>query len=250
MATNLLITLFLCGDVMTGRGIDQILPHSVNPVLYESHVRDARDYVALAERVSGPIPRPVDYDYIWGDALDELKRVAPDVRIINLETAVTTHDRPWPQKPINYRMHPANVPALTAAGIDVCVLANNHTLDWMQDGLLETLDALTGAGMRFAGAGRTAGEASAPAIVDLGSKGRVVVFGLGHPSAGVFREWNAEADRPGVHVAHGRFGNTTAKLQETIASIRKPGDVVVVSIHWGGNWGYTVPREMTGSRIG
>lgn len=29
------VTLFLCGDVMTGRGIDQILPHPSAPQLYE-----------------------------------------------------------------------------------------------------------------------------------------------------------------------------------------------------------------------
>ncbi len=68
-----LICLFLGGDVMTGRGIDQVLPHPGNPVLYESYVRDAREYVRLAERLNGPIPRPVDDAYIWGDALDELR---------------------------------------------------------------------------------------------------------------------------------------------------------------------------------
>src|SRR5262249_45465902 len=77
------IRVFLCGDVMTGRGIDQILPYPVSPVLYESSVRDARDYVRLAERVSGPIPRPVDVGYIWGDALAELERAGTEVRIIN-----------------------------------------------------------------------------------------------------------------------------------------------------------------------
>ena len=45
--------LFLCGDVMTGRGIDQALPNPVNPVLYEPCVRDAREYVALAEKAHG-----------------------------------------------------------------------------------------------------------------------------------------------------------------------------------------------------
>ena len=42
-----LVTLFLCGDVMTGRGVDQILMCPGAPELHESHVRDARDYVAL-----------------------------------------------------------------------------------------------------------------------------------------------------------------------------------------------------------
>lgn len=54
---------------MTGRGIDQALPHPVDPVLYEPYVRDAREYFALAEKANGPIPRPLNFDYIWGDAL-------------------------------------------------------------------------------------------------------------------------------------------------------------------------------------
>ena len=84
------VTLFLCGDVMTGRGIDQILPQPSAPHLHEPYVRSALEYVRLAERASGPIARPVDFAYVWGDALDEFERVRPDARVVNLETAVTT----------------------------------------------------------------------------------------------------------------------------------------------------------------
>jgi poly-gamma-glutamate capsule biosynthesis protein CapA/YwtB (metallophosphatase superfamily) len=42
------VRVFLCGDVMLGRGVDQILPHPGNPALRERHLRDARAYVALA----------------------------------------------------------------------------------------------------------------------------------------------------------------------------------------------------------
>jgi poly-gamma-glutamate capsule biosynthesis protein CapA/YwtB (metallophosphatase superfamily) len=92
------ICLFLSGDVMTGRGIDRVLPHPADPVLYEPFVRDARDYVQLAESVHGPIPRPVDSAYIWGDALRELQRAEADARIVNLETSVTCGEGPWPGK--------------------------------------------------------------------------------------------------------------------------------------------------------
>ena len=74
---------------MTGRGIDQVLPYPGAPHIYESHMKSAAEYVTLAERKNGPIPKPVDFSYIWGDALDELDRMAPDARVINLETAVT-----------------------------------------------------------------------------------------------------------------------------------------------------------------
>ena len=62
------VTLMLCGDVMLGRGIDQVLPHPSAPALYEPHVRSALDYVDLAERANGPIPRPVPFVYPWGGA--------------------------------------------------------------------------------------------------------------------------------------------------------------------------------------
>ncbi len=55
----------------------------------ESWVRDARDYVRFAERANGVIPAPVDMAYVWGDALAEMDRLAPEARIVNLETAVT-----------------------------------------------------------------------------------------------------------------------------------------------------------------
>ena len=70
---------------MTGRGIDQVLSHSVDSILYEPYVRDAHDYVELAEKAHGPIPRPVNVDYIWGEALQELERASVDLRIINLD---------------------------------------------------------------------------------------------------------------------------------------------------------------------
>ena len=75
-------TLFLCGDVMTGRGIDQILPYPCDPTLHEPSIVDATDYVRLAERQSGQILRPVSFVSIWGEALAVLDEISPAVRII------------------------------------------------------------------------------------------------------------------------------------------------------------------------
>jgi hypothetical protein len=86
------VTLFLGGDVMTGRGIDQISPHPSQPDFFEPYVRSAVEYAELAERTSGRIASPVAFDYVWGDALDGLDRVRPNARIVNLETAVMTSD--------------------------------------------------------------------------------------------------------------------------------------------------------------
>lgn len=185
------ITIFLGGDVMIGRGIDHVLPHPSDPRLYESYMKTARGYVDLAIKANGPIPAPVGFAYIWGDALEAFARMAPDVRIINLETAVTTSDTYWPGKGIHYRVHPANIPCLTAAHIDCCVLSNNHVLDWGYAGLAETLDTLRNVQVQTAGAGRTLAAAAAPAVLDVAGKGRVLVWAFGAESSGIPQSWAA-----------------------------------------------------------
>jgi len=234
------VTLFLCGDVMTGRGIDQILPHPSKPQLFEAYMHSAAGYVELAERAAGPIAKPVEFAYIWGDALAELERVRPDARIVNLETAVTAAEDAQPGKGIHYRMHPANVPCLTAAGIDCCVLANNHVLDWGSGGLIETLEVLRAAGMRTAGAGRDDAEAGAPAIIELPGAGRVLVFAFGMRSSGVPRGWAAARDRPGVNFLSDLTAQTADAIARQVGAARRAGDLVVASIHWGANWDFGI----------
>jgi len=173
------ITLFMCGDVMTGRGIDQVLPHPSNPLIYEPYMRSAKGYVELAEKANGPILQPVDFSYIWGDALEEFERVLPDLRMINLETSVTKSDDYRKGKGINYRMNPENIHCIAAAKIDCCSLANNHVLDWGYKGLIETLETLKKANVKGAGAGQNLMEAETPAVMDVQGKGRVVVFSFG-----------------------------------------------------------------------
>lgn len=236
------ITLFLCGDVMLGRGIDQVLPHPSEPRLYEPYAESALDYVRLAEEAHGPIPRPVGFDYVWGDALAEIERRRPHHRIGNLETAVTTSEDAEP-KGINYRMDPTNLPCLVAAPFDCCSLANNHVLDWGEAGLVDTLQALGSGGIATAGAGKDAEEAARPAILPLGERGRVLVFGFAAPSSGVPASWAADRGKPGVALLPDLSPSTAERTAEVMAAQRRPGDVVVASFHWGGNWGYEVSAD-------
>jgi len=235
--------LFLCGDVMTGRGIDQALPHPVNPVLYEPYVRDAREYIALAQKSHGPIPRPLRIDYVWGDALAELEQAKVDFRIVNLETAITSAETPWPGKGIHYHMHPQNVGCLSAARIDACALANNHVLDWGYDGLSETLQTLDAAGIAYSGAGNDAEEAMQPTVLDRAANGRVLFFSFGSATSGIPHEWKATSISPGVNLLDDLSEATAARLCDQMRAHQQPGDLAVASIHWGSNWGYEIPRE-------
>jgi len=237
------LSIFLCGDVMTGRGIDQLLAQPSRPNLYEGYVTDAREYLRLAEAASGPIGRPVGPDYIWGEALAEIDRRAPALRIVNLETAVTTAEDAWPGKGIHYRMHPANIGCLTAARIDACVLANNHVLDWGRDGLAETLRTLHDAGIRTAGAGASEEQAAAPAVLDLPGGGRLLLFAAADESSGVPRRWRAGGRDSGVHLLDHISAGAAGPLARRIDAQRRAGDTVIVSLHWGGNWGYPIGRD-------
>ena len=234
------IRLFLGGDVMTGRGIDQILAHPGDPVLFEGYMTSALGYVDLAERRTGPLPRGVAHDYVWGALIDEFQSRRPDLRLINLETAVTVSDDAAP-KGINYRMNPANGPVLAAAGINGCMLANNHVLDWGASGLAETLATLDAAGIGHAGAGRTGAEAAAPLILAAPQGARAIVVAIGCGSSGIPQHWGATAQSPGVALVPEDPAAAVAAVRRSLGAIRSPGDILAISVHWGGNWGYEIP---------
>ncbi len=237
--------LFLCGDVMLGRGIDQALPYPCNPELHEDYVRSAMDYVHLAEQANGALKLPLDLSYIWGDALAELARWQPVARLVNLETAVARSNDFFP-KGINYRVSPENARTLAAAGIDCCALANNHVLDWGTAGLRETLSTLDRLGIKSAGAGRGRLQASKPAFLDRGAEGRIAFFSLASASSGIPDQWAATADGYGVNLLPDLSEATALSVSDHIHQTVARGDIVVASIHWGPNWGYHVPDEYRG----
>lgn len=235
--------IFLAGDVMTGRGVDQILPHPCDPRLHEDGARSALDYVALAEWANGAIGKPASFAYVWGAALEELARQDPDLRLVNLETSVTHSDARVP-KSVNYRMSPENAPCLAAAGINCCALANNHVLDWGRTGLLDTLDALERSSIKAAGAGRDRAQAFAPAVLDAKDKGRAAVFSFASPSSGVPLDWAATNERPGVAFLPDLDRDAIELVGELVAGARRESCVAIVSLHYGPNWGYEVEGEL------
>jgi poly-gamma-glutamate synthesis protein (capsule biosynthesis protein) len=228
--------IFLCGDVMIGRGIDQILPYPCDPKIYEPFVKDARDYVRFAEEINGKIDYPVSFDYIWGDALKEIEKEKVDLRIINLETTITTSENFEP-KGINYRMNPKNIDVLKVFKVDVACLANNHILDFGQEGLLETIETLNKNGILTVGAGRNIEEAEKPAIFGRRTS-KILIFNYADVSSGVTIWWKAEKDKAGVNL----LTSDVPKLIVKYLDVVRP-NIVIFSIHWGPNWGYEITKE-------
>lgn len=172
--------------------------------------------------------------YLWGDTLPIFQRA--DVRICNLECVISDRGTPWSHSPkvFHFRTDAKNISALQAAGINVVSLANNHTLDYEFEAMFEMLQILDGAGIHHAGAGANIDDASRPALFEIqGSKIGFISFTDNEP------DWAATAERPGVfHVPVNLEDERARRLLELIQQTKKEVHWMIVSAHWGPNWGY------------
>ncbi|MDO8262452.1 MAG: CapA family protein [Gallionella sp.] len=203
-----MLTLAFTGDVMLGRLVNEML-------------------------------KTMQPEEVWGDVLPHLAQA--DLRIVNLECALTNHLSPWTRtrKMFHFRAGPEAVRVLQAARIDACALANNHILDYEEQGLRDTLRMLRAAGIRYAGA--NAAEAAAPAILEavlLEEAGaepcRVALLSCTDNEP----DFAAGAGHPGTNYLEVSLQQETlARISDSIAQARAQGaDLVVFSNHWGANF--------------
>ncbi len=224
------LKLLLGGDLMLGRGIDLRMPqHGKTP--------------AHDEQGHGPLPASFEPTTPWGQSLAWMEQFQPDLRLVNLETAITRSNQAWPGKAVHVRLHPANISVLHAARIDGCSLANNHSLDWGYTGLAETLHCLRRAGIQSAGAGLSPHQAQRPARWQLADGQQLLLFAWAFTSSGVPPAWAAEPNHPGLALLSGINSGSVKWLCRCINRQRRPGDRVVVSLHWGANWVPVVPEQ-------
>lgn len=189
------ITIGLTGDVMIGRIVEEVLATE-------------------------------DPSYIWGDALAMM--LSTDMNLINLEAALTNSDKAV-FKTFNFKAKPERVEALKLASVAVANLANNHCLDYSEEGLLDTLKVLDGAEIPHIGAGKNLEEARKPLVIDVrGVKIGILGFTDNEPS------WVAGKDSPGtnyIDIDEKGLEIVTREVQQ----IRKSVDIVILTIHWGPN---------------
>ena len=100
-----------------------------------------------------------------------------------------------------------------------------------------------GSGFILDGYPRNRQQAEAPAIIEVTGKGRVIVFAFGATSSGIPRAWAATGTRPGINLLGDFSPATLRRIAAQVAAVKRPGDIAVASIHWGGNWGYAIPDE-------
>jgi poly-gamma-glutamate synthesis protein (capsule biosynthesis protein) len=190
----------LVGDVMLGRLVNRML------------------------RVAPP-------EYPWGDVLPILR--SADAFVCNLECVISDRGEPWPGKIFTFRSDRKNVAVLEQAGVTAVSLANNHTLDYGSDALADCLSALTELGIGAAGAGQSLQRARAPAVFPVGAlHAELVAFTDNDPS------WEANGATPGVfYVPLDPPDERFAVLLDIVREAAWRADLVIISAHWGPNWG-------------
>ena len=185
-------------------------------------------------RMVNDLLRRVDADYPWGDTRTQLQ--AADWRACNLECVISDHGRQWSGTPkeFHFRSDAKNVAVLRAAGIDAVSVANNHALDFEYDAMLDMLRLLDRAGIQHAGAGADAAAAARPGVsVVKGMSIGLIGFTDNEP------QWEAGPKSAGLFYLPVDLSDERAgALFETVRETRKRNDLVVVSAHWGPNWGY------------
>lgn len=195
--------LALLGDVMLGRGV--------------------------AKEIRNSGREPADY---WGDAIDPLH--SADLVVANLECAITTHPDRWTRTPkvFHFGAPPEAVDVLEAAGIRLVSLANNHVLDFQEQGLRDTLEHLDRARIAHAGAGRDAAEAARPVVVEAaGVAVGMIAFTDNEPG------WRAGEERPGTSYVEIRPGEENfERIARRVEAARSAGaELVILSLHGGPN---------------
>jgi poly-gamma-glutamate synthesis protein (capsule biosynthesis protein) len=157
-----------------------------------------------------------------------------DLTIVNLECAITDREAEWEGAPKAFYFGAPSVAieSLTDAGVDLVSLANNHSLDFGRQGLLDTLDALGAHGIAAAGAGRTLEDALAPAVVERRGVRVGMVAYCDHQE-----DFAARADAPGIAFLDlDDEGSARDRFQRSLDRMRNLGvDWPILSLHWGPN---------------
>jgi len=201
---NNALTIGFTGDVMLGRTLDRIISKK-------------------------------GYDYPWGDVLPLMR--STDINIINLETTLTSSCRKV-YKAFNFKAAPDKVKCLINARVSVANLANNHILDYGDEGLEETINTLDAANIAHVGAGKNLAAAIAPVVVDLNNM-HVGILAITDNEPGWKAGW-----QPGTNYANISEEEDYTRLLQAMKNLKNEVDIIIITVHWGPNMRNEPTRDL------
>ena len=166
--------------------------------------------------------------------------------VVNMETPATALEQsPVARKYFLHRTDPAEAPAALARhAIRAVGLANNHSLDYGREGLLDTFAALRRHGIRVFGAGRNLAEAEIPLTLRIptaGEKRHVAVFAMFEfrPPPDPSHAFYATPSQPGVaKIDPARFERLVRDYRQRFENL-----YVIAFPHWGRNYAWRTAEQ-------
>lgn len=157
------------------------------------------------------------------ELLQELENA--DILMINNEFPFSENGTPMEDKQFTFRCNPSYVTALQEMGVDVVSLANNHTLDYGRQALLDTFGTIEEAGILYGGAGESVERAEEVQKITINGKtyGFIAVSRV-VPTA----DWKVENSTPGLFCCYDE-----TRLIEVVKEAKENCDFVAVYPHWG-----------------
>ena len=155
-----------------------------------------------------------------------------DITVANLECPLTNYNVPHPTKTIYFKGSPENAAGLAYAGIDLVCLANNHVIDYMLEGMVETQTVLEQYGILHSGAGVNSYEAYKPLFYS--KKGVNLAFLRSSDRTGQYNNY-----QPYLQAGFNKFGfayMTPYYIAEQIAAVQEDTDLVIVETHSGSEY--------------
>lgn len=176
----------------------------------------------MLDGTARPVMAEQGYDYPFAKMLPYFS--GAHIVFGNVEGPLTDRGAPEQDKTFVFRSPPSKVSAaLRTAGFNVVSLANNHSLDYGAEGLVQTIEALDAAGIRHAGAGADLMTARQPALIEAnGLKVAILAYSMTLPE-----NFFAGHDKAGTAFGH------EAHVRADILAARGRADIVLTSFHWG-----------------
>lgn len=192
--SDISIELTFAGDIMLSRGLDKYLNEK-------------------------------GYDYPYENVKDIF--LSDDLTIVNLECPITSYGRGANKaKRFVFKANSENAFAMKRAGIDLCDLANNHTMDYRSEGLGDTMDALTKAGIAYVGAGENASSNMSYIFEKNGYKVGILAYSLFPPEGMVYNENN-----PNINYLSEFEDLKSERVKTDLKKLK--ADFKIVYFHWG-----------------
>ncbi|MCB2199706.1 CapA family protein [bacterium] len=184
----------------------------------------------LARRLITDYINPFGPGSVFDHVRDQLTDA--DITIGNLESPLAYSDNEHPTKTIIFKGYPSYAEGLPTAGFDLVTLANNHILDYMEEGMLETMEAVEEQGILWIGAGMNDILARRPAF--LNREGQVIAVSGYSNRDGHYNNYqpflDAGRDRPGFAPWN------RSSIEATIPAMSENADLVMVQVHCGSEY--------------